>query len=255
MEKKVNKGLQQTYRAAGSIHQAFGALHPDAGEDRKFAQLYMNDPTDQDDARDARFDCLKKKDIKLVRNLLETYNPYVQLFKLNRHTLNHNQEYKVVLKNVSKESYNRYQAPSVDEVGGILDEKTGHLPMQVVLEKKKLKNGKPKFSFAKHHNSYYDAVRYLLMFPKGEQGWHKCLKTRNGARKLTQKEFYRFHCFERPENKENYPITRTGPLAQQYWVDQGLKLEHSGQKIGPANWARKLDQHFGPENWTTKFDQ
>ena len=153
VDKKVNKGLQQTYRAAGSIHQAFGALHPDAGEDRKFAQLYMNDPTDQDDARDARFDCLKKKDIKLVRNLLETYNPYVQLFKLNRHTLNHNQEYKVVLKNVSKESYNRYQAPSVDEVGGILDEKTGHLPMQVVLEKKKLKNGKPKFSFAKHHHS------------------------------------------------------------------------------------------------------
>ena len=81
--------------------------------------------------------------------------------------------------------------------------------------------GGPLQVIAESHRSY-DALQYVLMFPFGDDGWHRELKTAQN-KKITLMRYYAHRIMIR-QNSINLPL-RAGRLFQQYVVDMAVKIE------------------------------
>jgi len=221
-DNSVNNGLSQTYRVSGQTYQAVGSLHPGQDKygqqrDRQFGQMYLFDPDMQDGQRAKLFQKLNPEKLSAIRRILEKKNPYVQLFKNVRSKLMQNQELRLAFNTIKKARYDQYEPPKMKEVGAVLDEGTAHLPLQVIMERKM--DGK--LSFIKDHHSSFDAIRYPLLHTRGEQGWHNDIPAKNRRRsRVSMREYYAYHVFDRELNKGRNPLHLCGPLSQMYWVDQ-----------------------------------
>jgi len=150
--------------------------------------MYNSDPMEQAQYRISHHhDLLDVNMVLLLQVMLHRYNPYIKTFLTARERLNQNANISLRLKMVDLPHYDsrRYNRPTVNEIAVIMvgsgEEAT--VGRDIVLQARS-----NRLQRIRETHSSYNPVRYLLLFPFGEQGWHvnmfvhnqyvsNCLKT------------------------------------------------------------------------------
>ena len=208
----------------GQIHHYIGSIVPDPEDQAKFVQLYFLDP--QDSVR-LRMGILNNQGIQ--RQIVETLetelracNPYIKSLSIAKEQIKNIPNARIVIdpeKRPSDQHERRFNQQSANEVAVIFPSNTDSIPKSrhIVLRER----GGPLQVIAESHRSY-DALQYVLMFPFGDDGWHRELKTAQN-KKMTLMRYYAHRIMIR-QDSINLPL-RAGRLFQQYVVDMAVKIE------------------------------
>ena len=140
------------------------------------AQLYIYDPQAALAARNSRNPNLDHVLMGELQDMLNANNPFVPLYKQAYQVMHespaesqHNLQMTIVLE--QGDDHRRYNLPTVDEVAAIIpgtgEEDVDH-NRDIVL---RYKHGgiKP----ISHLHPLYAPLHYVMLFPKGDQGWHR----------------------------------------------------------------------------------
>ncbi|CAF0714504.1 unnamed protein product [Brachionus calyciflorus] len=220
-----------TYKINGTVVQRISNLKPDDPLHPAFSQIYTYDLDFQSKYRSNRFSSNIKIDILngLQQNLIDL-NPYVKTYQQLGKRLKDDPSLNlniVLKKNSSKDK--RYNLPTTDEVAVLISNNEGEtIKNDLVI---KSNDGLVKRVNEKH--SYADPLHYVLMFPRGEQGWQfdaYPLKEPVNSKNLTSIEkdittkenfvsamqYYAYQLHDRPNSNLNL----FGRLFHQYIVEQ-----------------------------------
>ena len=172
--------------------------------------------------------------------MLHRYNPYIETFLTARECLAENQNISLYIKLVDIADYDsrRYNRPTANEIA-VLMVGTGNEPTvgrDLVLHARS-----SHLQRIRETHSSYNPLRFPLLFPYGEQGWHinmftdiqylfrsiasytdQCDRGRP-SHKVTQREYYAFLLHHR-QNQYNI-LHRSGLLFQEYIVDAYAQIE------------------------------
>ena len=211
-----------------------GTLQPQNGRQPCYAQLYIYDEQAALAARNSRNPNLDHVTMGELQDMLIANNPFVPLYK---------QAYQVMCDSPDESQPNlqmtivleqgadrrRYNLPTVDEVAAIIpgtgEEDINH-HRDIVL---RYKDGNTKH--ISHIHPLYHPLHYVLLFPKGDQGWHKDIDivppAEGAARSLhvSQRCYFAFRLHPRPIEPSD--LFRGGRLLQQYMVDAWASVEDS----------------------------
>jgi len=169
-----------------------------------------------------------------LQDMLITNNPFVPLYKQAYQVMRDspaesepNLQMTIVLEQGA--DHRRYNLPTVDEVAAIIPgtgEENVDLHRDIVLRYKH--GGIRNIS---HLHPLYHPLHYVLLFPKGDQGWHRQIETvypQDGAVRskfVSQRCYFAFRLHPRP--MEPSDLFRGGRLLQQYMVDAWASIEDS----------------------------
>jgi len=153
---------------------------PDNSERTKFAQIYtLDDTQEQLNARQHCFNGLVQKTLALAQRRLRSINSYIQGFKTCYNRLKEGEEQHPIetmsirIQQLDPRRQNRgtHNRPIFNEIARIMitlsDAHKGRIERDIRI---KTKEG-GLMSISEWHPSYI-ALRYILLFPFGEQSWH-----------------------------------------------------------------------------------
>lgn len=204
VDNSINKGgSPYVYRLNGINHHMFGSLIPNNGEDPKFCQLYIYDTVNEVKNRMKWVDVKEseKLDEEIVRGLLQMLdecNVLVKRFRMACDRFENNEIYDldIFLKVCHSESGRENNIGASNEVGVVMvgEQQDPEGDRDIIVEDK---------VYGLHRITTIDpklmALQYPLLFPTGEDGFHKDLyyehtdETRGRKRqKLTLKDFYSY---------------------------------------------------------------
>ena len=148
-----------------------GALLPEAGHAKKFAQLYIADNSAILACRMSVSPDLDKRVLEELQTMLELSNPYVQLYEQARHRMENEQvvDLELCLFYLHSNDRRRYNTPTTNEIGAIMvgDGYDGSISDRDIVLKRC--DGRLQRISALH--SAYTPLHYVLLFPDGRQGW------------------------------------------------------------------------------------
>jgi len=212
-----------------------GTLHPHNPQWPFYAQLYIYDEQAALAAHNSHNPNLDHVLMGELQDVLNANNPFVPLY---------NQAYQVMRESPAESEPNlrmaivleqgadccRYNLPTVDEVAAIIPgtrEENVDYNRDIVLRYKD--SGTRPIS---HLHPLYYPLHYVLLFPMGDQGWHRQIETvlpADGAavqsKYVTQRCYFAFRLHPRP--MEPSDLFRGGRLLQQYMVDAWASIENS----------------------------
>ncbi|XP_053164882.1 uncharacterized protein LOC128350484 [Hemicordylus capensis] len=239
------------FRIHGTICHRAGTLHPQQGQDRQYAQLYILDPTEAAERR-----LHNKSNTKINPQLMQALsthfaktNPFAEACKMLHHVETECQEdaeqtghalREVTIVQDRENDQRRYNAPQHNEVAFIFKNNDGEPP----LERDLLIHCKPTADNPDHNMTQRISVLdpnlepmvYPLLFPSGEQSWGidiplqlrpqvlKNLTKQPCAPRVrvTQMQYYG----HRLSIRDNFnAFLNAGRLTQQYMVDAYVKTE------------------------------
>ena len=231
-----------SFRISGELHHQASSLLPLANRAPSFAQLYIHDPNQQLDFRDGNNNkSLSRPLLAIIQGVLHQSHPYVELYKqayqIIREKPAEEQDTVVIrLRAERHQDLRRYNLPTAnDEVAAIIpgdgsEERSDHRDIILRLRGGGLKR-------ISHLHPSYSTLHYVLLFPHGEDGWHKeipALMGPNGRRRaqyVTQRCYYAYRLHPRPGQQPL--LLWGGNLFQQYVVDAWASVEQSN-----LNWVR-----------------
>uniref|UniRef100_A0A7N0TYR9 ATP-dependent DNA helicase n=1 Tax=Kalanchoe fedtschenkoi TaxID=63787 RepID=A0A7N0TYR9_KALFE len=200
-----------------------GALLPEAGHERKFAQLYIAENITALAGRLNIFPTLDRQVLGDLQSMLQMHNPYVQLYEQVRQQMEDNQVVDLELRLLCLQSNDRrrYNTPIVNEIGAIMvgDGYDGSTcDLDIIL---KCRDGCLQRISALH--SAYTPLHYVLLFPDGRQGWTPTMPLRGfekilsvGRADQSASLYYSYMLHPRAPGEH---LFLSGRLLQQYVVD------------------------------------
>lgn len=224
------------------MYHLMGSLLPDAPDARpQFAQLYIYDTANEVDNRLGIMQDLDREVVAGLQGMLHSVNPYVAQFRQvsERLTQDPATPLRMVIRADRASDPRRYNAPSGSEVAVIMLDNGNqeHLPRDITLQS----HGGGLQRISETHRSY-SALHYVLLFPRGEDGWHPYLpQTDSGPlaprsnapipeiipvdtdraitrqTRVTQAQYFSYRLQVREE--EGKTLHLSGRLFQQYVVD------------------------------------
>ena len=200
-ERKFTGGYNPSVIFEGKVTQLYGPLLPEEGEEPKFAQLYVHDPSTEHTMR-VRNMCLptslNKKQINIItntvqklQNILREINPFVKDFlhicEIPDDDLKHG---KIVLtckkadlpKDAHERRYN--EQTSLSEVSIL----TNSVPGDLILRKR---GGGLQQIYDLHPDA--PALHFVLLFPYGTPGYSEFLRHTDSTKRVSPREFFAFH--------------------------------------------------------------
>ncbi|WOH12558.1 hypothetical protein DCAR_0832063 [Daucus carota subsp. sativus] len=198
-----NGGGPYIYRLNGQNHHVFGSLIPNDGDTPKFCQLYIYDTENELENRMQWMDVKDgdKVDASIVDGLmkmLDETNELVKEFRIARDRFKDSPfvDLKIILKVCRSESGRENHVGPSNEVAAIMvgDVEDPGPTRDIIVENKvgglqRVTNIHPKLM----------SLQYPLLFPRGEDGFHKDInyvKTAESKgkkrQKCTMKEFYSY---------------------------------------------------------------
>ena len=223
-ERKFNNGYNPSVIFEGKVCQIYGPLLADNGEDPKFAQLYVHDPSTQNTIR-VRNMCLpstlSQENVKIItetsqmlQELMKEVNPFVKDFlhiceipdsELTDGKLIISCKKEDRPKDSHARRYNMQQ--SLHEVSIL----TNSVPGDLVVRKR---GGGLQFIYDLHPSA--QPLHFVLLFPYGTPGYSEFLKhnDKNKTKRVSPREFFAFHLNMR--NVETDFLFRCGRLFQEY---------------------------------------
>ncbi|XP_053149050.1 LOW QUALITY PROTEIN: uncharacterized protein LOC128343641 [Hemicordylus capensis] len=241
------------FRIHGTICHRAGTLHPQQGQDRQYAQLYILDPTEVAERRlhNKSNTKINPQLMQVLSTCFEENNPFAEACKMLHQVETECQEdaeqtgeaLREVTMTIVQDRENdqrRYNAPQHNEVAFIFKNNDGEPPLERYL----LIHCKPRAGNPDHNitqrisvlDPNLEPMVYPLLFPSGEQSWgiDIPLQLRPQALKnltkqpcaprvrVTQMQYYG----HRLSIRDNFnAFLNAGRLTQQYMVDANVKTE------------------------------
>jgi len=222
----------QCFQIHGELYHLQGPLEPQPGQQPKFAQLFLYDPRYAASIRHAEHPQLLETILERLTLMLHEINPFITLYKTARERLaeqeNQGQDMRILLNpqlqlvlEVGADA-RRHNLPTGDEVAMIIPTEYGDSSFRDIVLATRTHNGGTGFTIINENHAGYMPLHYVLLFPRGELGWHWGLELRNpdGNRQKTrmpQRSFYRYRLHTRAN--ETDLLFRCQRLFQQYLVD------------------------------------
>ena len=200
-ERKFANGYNPSVIFEGKVTQLYGPLLPENGEEPKFAQLYVHDPSTEHTMRVQNMSLpttLSKKNVEIITEtvkklqiLLREINPFVKDFlhicEIPDENLKHG---KIVLtcnksdlpKDAHERRYN--QQTSLSEVSIL----TNSVPGDLVLRKR---GGGLQQIYDLHPDA--QPLHFVLLFPYGTPGYSAFLRHKDSSKRVSPREFFAFH--------------------------------------------------------------
>ena len=214
-----------TYRIQGEMVHRIGSLHPpNDGERPKFAQMYIYDTDHELDNRLRVFPDLNPHTLSRLQGMLHECNPYVHVYRQAIDVVRDNPatEVRLIIRSDAQGvDRRRYNAPTVADVAAIMigDEHERETQGRDIVVSTV---GGPLRRIYETQPAY-DPLHYVLLFPRGENGWSLALKTNNRATSVSLMDF----CAYRLKVRDGCLIPHiAGRLNQQYTVDCYTRIEH-----------------------------
>ena len=163
-----------TFRIQGQLCHRIGSLLPPPGKEPAFSQIYIYDsnPMHQAQQRMSHYpDLLNVNTVLSLQAMLHRYNPYIETFLTARERLAEHSNVSLHIKLVDLPHYDsrRYNRPTASEIAVIMvgsgDEPTAG--RDIILQGRRYG-----LQRIREIHSSYNPLRYPLLFPFGEQGWH-----------------------------------------------------------------------------------
>ncbi|KAJ8481437.1 hypothetical protein ONZ45_g15318 [Pleurotus djamor] len=203
-------GSAWVFRIQGQLSHNSGALEPEPGQAASYAQLYIYDPQEALHQRMLRNSHLRQDTIHAFEVLRDS-------------DADSNATVRLRVRQPQHEHARQHNLPTADEVAVILPG-DGSAPnyRDIILHKRAPSSGPSLYRIHEGHPAYLP-LHYVLLFPRGEHGWHNDLwqvdpKTgRRDKDRITITKFaaYRIH----PRRGEYSALFRGGRLFQQFLVD------------------------------------
>ena len=171
-----------TFRIKGELIHRIGSLLPVSNQKPRFSQIYIYDSDLEHQAKmriSYHHGLLDKAIVLQFQHMLRQYNPYIDVFMTAKERLSVNENIALSLKtvNINNLDHRRYNRPTSSEIAIIMPG-TGEEQVDkrdIILQSK---NGQLKRISELH--SAYCALRYPLLFPNGQQGWHPEMMSNTG---------------------------------------------------------------------------
>jgi hypothetical protein len=252
------------FRILGQLCHLMGSLLPPPGETPKFSQIYLHGPDEaQIDHRMSLFShgCLDANVVAALQAMMRRFNPYYEIWKIAHTRIMESETVlSIKVKTIqapASHDHRRYNHPTAQEIAVIIPGSgTDEIPPQsrdIIIERR---YSNELMRISELHSSYLP-LRYPLLFPYGEQGWHVDLFAvgvyillsfslialfsdpcrGNLGRRVTQMQFYSFHLQHR-QNHFN-TVLRSGRLFQEFLVDAYVQIEE-----GRIRWIRNHQGTF-----------
>ena len=225
-----------TFRIQGALHHHMGSLLPQSGSLPRFAQIYFTD-SDQQEEADMRTQWTHAAlpEMVALQSMIHECNPYFAMFKSSvqrmREAGPHCIDVRLTFCNVTPGRDPRTNnAPTAGEIAVLLieDEGTARIPTQHRDIAIHCRGGG--IQRMEQTNPATDPLHYVLLFPRGEQGWSQAIPYRGGhptnvprLGRVSMREFYAFRLQTRPS--ESPHLLYAGKLLHQYIVDAWAKIE------------------------------
>jgi len=163
-----------TFRIQGDLCHRIGSLLPIEGEQPKFAQIYVadHDPSRQVQQRLIYGNGNLNQDIlRCLQDMLQRVNPYYETFKTAIERMQNVEGLHLHLTSFDSRRHDprRYNLPTAAEVGVIMvgDGSETTEVRDIIIEKR---SGQLQ-RISELHSGYLP-LRFPLLFPYGEPGWH-----------------------------------------------------------------------------------
>ncbi|KAF2903263.1 hypothetical protein ILUMI_02923 [Ignelater luminosus] len=230
----IQMGFNPTFKIQGQIHHRAGALLLSLDGEYKFLQIYFLGNSEVElKQRCAINRAAKRKIIMQLQQLLHTHNQFVQLFKTADRAD----------KRPAGEHERRFNAPMLNEVaivvvGENMDSR------DIVIQRR---DGGNLQRISETHRSY-DALQYLLIFCRGEDGYHFFNNMINPAtgqetnKKVSSMNFYAYCCMIR-QSEDNH-ILKCRRLFHQFAVDMYVKIETERLRYIRLNQRRLRSEEY-----------
>ena len=164
--------------------------------------------------------------------MLHDINPFISLYKMVRERLmeqaSHGQDAQVVLNpqlhlilEVGADRC-RFNLPSTEEVTMIIPTEQEESSFRDIVLATRASNGGNGFTIINENHAGYMPLHYILLFPRGEPGWHWGLELRNpdGIRQKIRLPQRAFYCYRLHTRRDETPLLfQCQRLFQQYLVD------------------------------------
>lgn len=225
----VNRGRgEPVFRIQGELCHRSGPLTPTPGHRPTYAQLYIFEPRAALEHRVSQNQDLRRDTMQVIQDVLLRHHQYAPVYQHAHNVLreyNPNDDVSIRLRVDPSVDRRRYNLPTADEVAVILpgDGETSQ-PRDIVLHRR---DGALRTISDLH--PAYAPLQYVLLFPRGENGWHPDLTQyqpdREQPKRLTQTRYVAYRLQTR--KNEFSTILRGGRLLQRYLVDMYAMVEQS----------------------------
>ena len=167
------------FRIHGEMYHRIGTLLPDFEIQPQFAQIYIYDTDHEVENRLNIIPNLDSTILAELQQMLHDINPYVNIFRQTGNLLKQNPslDLKLVITNNRTKDSQCYNTPSASEVAAIMIGNGQEMEIQnrdIILQPHE--GGIQRIS--EIHRAY-TPLHYVLMFPRGEDGWHPNIPIRN----------------------------------------------------------------------------
>ena len=253
-------GGPHQFRVSGNVYHRMGPLTPGENQPPRFAQVYILETEDQLKAwqglplsSELREDLLRQ-----LGAMLNTHNAYVQVFQ-------HAAELEVpnvtiLLRCNANVDPRTYNVPRVSDIAAFIPDGT-HVAAPRSIAVRMHGGGVKRITDL---NSAYDPLHFVLLFPRGEQGWttdiplNVTYRRQRGAcenleqgnapkaksrQTVTARDFAAFYLMQRPESYTGNYLQRCQKLYEEYIVDQYCKVESQRLQYVSQNQS-KLRTHL-----------
>jgi len=163
------------FKIQGELHHLTGALLPHGDQTPMYVQIYILDTAEQLNVRRANNNNLDPVVMDNLQTMLLDNHPYIghyrHAYKLIREKPVEEQEEITIRLHVNLQQDQRtHNLPTAEEIAVIIPEDGVHHALDnrdVVL---RAKGGR--LEQISQNSPSYSALHYVLLFPKGENGWH-----------------------------------------------------------------------------------
>ena len=172
-------GGPQSFIITGELKHMSGSLLPEPGKTPVYAQVYFQSNEEALDLRIQRANQIpdgngaKRAVMQIIQDVLHRYNHYIALYKTARERIDEAgnvPDVHVRLHFAAGSDQRRYNLPTAEEVAIILpgdgEQPADYRDIIVQTRAGPLKR-------IMETNPAYQALYYVLLFPKGEHGWHR----------------------------------------------------------------------------------
>jgi hypothetical protein len=231
VDNSVNDGNgPYVFKLHGELTHRVGCLLPPEGETPKYAQLYLYDTDVSHNYRMGnRFNtALDPIILHTLQDMLYNWHPAVQFFKQAYEiTLDRPRDQNCMISLHFQEGcdWNRYNTPSAttNEIALILPGDGDQVKdSQDII----LYHRGGTLSRIDDCHPFYPALRYVLLFPKGQLGWYPQIPKQDveagipeQEKYVTLAEYHRYRFHIRPLDKESNHLFLAGKLFQEYVVE------------------------------------
>jgi hypothetical protein len=232
-----------SFRVHGELCHKMGSLLPENETmEKSYAQLYVHDPDEALNIRQRRNPACQRPIMHALQDMLYNVNPFIPVYQQAHRILSSKppeQHHNIAVKLHMSDSADgrRYNLPTANEIAAVVPghgEEDVSSDRDIVLH---LTGGTLKR--ISQLNPLYDPLHYVLLFPRGEQGWHKHLALRPGPNgqirskngNISQTCYYAYRLHQ--HLNEPSTILQGGRLFQQWIVDGWASTEQN-----KLNWIR-----------------